>query len=219
MCGRFTLKLTARLLAVFLGIDEPEAWQPRFNLAPSQSLLAVIPGKRGREWLRPRWGLVPAWACDPKTVKPLINARGETIGEKPSFREAFRRRRCLIPADGFYEWQGTGRGKVPFWFHRRNGDPFALAGVWEPGKNGADPTCAIVTTDANEVVAAIHERMPVMLTQGTFDLWLTGTIAEASSLMKPFSAEDLVTERVSERVNSPRNDDEGCIRPDRNLLD
>ncbi len=220
MCGRFALGLPAKLLAALFGLEEPEDWEPRFNIAPSQPVLAVrAAGERNLAWIRPIWGLVPVWASGRSDFKPLINARAETITEKASFREAFRQRRCLIPADGFFEWQKAGRGKVPFCFHRRERRPFAFAGVWEPGRGDSHSTCTIVTTRANVIVASIHDRMPVMLTESSFNDWLQGTSDTALALCGPFPDEDMVCERVSARVNSPAHDDETCIRPEKNLLD
>ena len=189
---------------------------PNYNVAPTQEVAAVLEegGKRRLEMLR--WGLVPSWADDPEIGARMINARSETAPEKPSFRRAFRSKRCLIPADGFYEWKREPGGKQPYYFHMHDGHPFAFAGLWERWeKGGALLTCAILTTKANSVLEGIHDRMPVILPSGAYDAWLDPDAdrEQLRDLMIPYPGDDLETYPVSRFVNSPRNNDERCIEP------
>lgn len=167
--------------------------RPRYNIAPSQQIAVVRKSESGgehagnfsREVRAMRWGLVPSWAKDPKTGFKMINARGETVLEKPAYREAFKRRRCLIPADGFYEWQTEGRRKTPFRFALADGSPFAFAGIWERWKQPDGrwlESCSILTTSANDLVRGIHDRMPVILDRRHYDAWLTAPPSEAERL-------------------------------------
>lgn len=217
MCGRFSLTMPADAMGRLFGVDTPAQLGPRFNIAPSQDVFAVRRREAadGRELAALRWGFVPAWAREPETMRQPINARGETVAGKPMFRDAFRNRRCLIPADGFYEWQQTGAGKQPWRIVRADGAPFAFAGLWDRWK-GRDGTviesCAIVTTDANDAVRPIHDRMPVMLDIGRFETWLSGSPVEASGLMIPYHGA-LNLYPISRRINDPHNDDPGVIEP------
>ena len=172
-------------------------------------------GERRLELLR--WGLIPAWADDPAIGSRMINARSETAAEKPSFRRAFKERRCLIAADGFYEWQKTNGGKQPYHLRMRDGRPFAFAGLWESWKEdgeGEIRSCTILTTDANDLVGEVHHRMPVILPPEIYDLWLDPTVREAEqllSLLIPYPPEDMEAYPVSRRVNNPSNNEPSCV--------
>ena len=214
MCGRFTLTQPASIAAKF-GLDnfapvEPEFYTPRFNVAPTQRIV-VIPTIDGqREARRMRWGLVPSWAKDAKIGPARINARADSVASKPTFREAFRRRRCLIPADGFYEWKPGLRGKQPYRITLADGSMFAFAGLWErwrdPATDQSLDSCCIVTCDTNELTAQFHDRMPVIIAAEDYDTWLTGTPEQALTLLKPYPAELMRAYPVSPEVNSPKND-------------
>ncbi len=200
-----------------LRLDESAA---RHNIAPSQAVPVVRQNGAVRELTLMRWGLIPRWASDPKIGLRTINARAETVATKPAFRDAFRRHRCLIPADGFYEWKKDGtKKKRPFFIHRRDGRPFAFAGLWERWERTNVPpiqSCTVITTDANELVHDLHDRMPVILGEEAYDGWLdpkTDDTAELSALLKPFPSEALALFEVSPVVNSPRNDSPECVVP------
>jgi putative SOS response-associated peptidase YedK len=214
MCGRFTLTQPASIAAKFeldnFAPTEPEFYEPHFNVAPTQRIV-VIPTVDGqRQARRMRWGLVPYWAKDIKIGASLINARAEGIESKPAFRAAFKSRRCLIPADGFYEWQSGPRGKQPYRVTLADGAMFAFAGLWERWRNPATDdwieSCCIVTCDTNELTAKFHDRMPVIIAAEDYDTWLTGTPEQALTLLNPYPAEEMRAYPVSSRVNSPRND-------------
>ncbi|HZW37238.1 MAG: SOS response-associated peptidase [Deltaproteobacteria bacterium] len=221
MCGRFTLFEPDQVLAREFGVSGFPPLPPRYNIAPSQPVAAVraSPAGKGRELALLRWGLIPSWAKDPAIGDRLINARAETAREKPSFRNAFKRRRCLIPASGFYEWQRKERGKQPHYIRMRDGHLFAFAGLWDrwesPGAGGVE-TCTILTTDANAVLVPIHDRMPVILPRGEYARWLDPSLQDPDSLaalLVPYPPEGMLAIPVSPRVNSPAVDDEGCIAP------
>ncbi len=221
MCGRFTLALDPDELREAFDLSTmPLQWVPRYNIAPSQPLAVILDAeKRTLEFLR--WGLVPSWAKDVSIGQKMINARSETIIEKPSFRTAFARRRCLIPADGFFEWTKPNRSRdvpaVPHYFRRRSGLPFAFAGLWEVRQSSeGEPlkTCTILTTTANPLVQAVHERMPVMFTPAEGWQWLQPLPAEELlAMLRPFPAEEMEAYPVSRAVNDPRRDDPLCIQP------
>lgn len=214
MCGRFTLRASASEIAEFFELirDLVDWDEPRFNIAPTQSILAVRASSGGREPVRLRWGLIPAWAKDTKLAASLINARAETVAEKPSFRTAFRRRRCLIPVDGFYEWRREGKSKVPHWFSLRSQELFAFAGMWEKWQapdGTAVETCATLTTTPNDLMATIHDRMPVILKPSDYDVWLDPQVDDVnalSSLLVPYPAEEMQAEQVSDVINNARNE-------------
>lgn len=215
MCGRFSLTLPADAVARLFGVDEQPVLVPRFNIAPGQEILAVRRTEDGaaREFASLHWGFVPGWARDPASMHRPINARAETVMGKPMFREAFQHRRCLIPADGFYEWRPGAGGKQPWRIARADGAPFAFAGLWESwrGRDGQQiESCVIITTEANDDIRPIHERMPVMLDIGRFGPWLEDSAVPASTLMEPYHGA-LVAYPVSRRVNDPNNDDAGII--------
>ncbi len=190
---------------------------PRYNIAPSQPVPVVRAADAGREWVNLRWGLVPSWAKDAKLAQ--INARAETAPDKPMFRSAFRKRRCLIPASGFYEWQATGgKRKQPFCIRLADDKPFAFAGLWErwEGPDGPVESCCILTTEANDLVRPIHDRMPVILDPRHFDQWLDPKQRDAAALaplLRPFAVDAMKAYPVSPWVNDPRHDDARCLEP------
>jgi putative SOS response-associated peptidase YedK len=219
MCGRFTLTTPMPVLAELFLFPEAAPQPPRYNVAPTQAVAAVRaadPNHRELAWCR--WGLIPSWADDPGIGNRLINARAETAAEKPTFRSAFRHRRCLIPTDGFYEWQKTGGRKQPFYIKMRDGQPFAFAGLWERWEGGGEPveTCTILTTEANEVVRPVHDRMPVILAPEVYGRWLDPEVKKPEllqPLLHPFAADAMTAYPVSPVVNNPRNDSAKCIEP------
>jgi putative SOS response-associated peptidase YedK len=217
MCGRYTLRTTpAKLKQLFKLLTEPTLFS-RYNIAPSQPILAVRQRDGRREAVMLKWGLVPAWAKDPAIGNRMINARAETLADKPAFRQAFQSRRCLIPADGFYEWKKLdAKHKQPMLIRRRDGEPTTLAGLWERWeKAGEEPleTCTIITTTANAVTRPIHDRMPVVLEPKDFDDWLDPATPRETleGLLRPLPDDRLEAYPVSERVNSPAEDDPVCI--------
>lgn len=220
MCGRFILTLEAPDLEQEFGIQSvPADWQPRYNIAPTQPVPAVIdPESRKIELIR--WGLIPSWAKDPSIGSRLINARSETIREKPSFRKAFQDQRCIILSDGFYEWQrlpGSRGPAIPFIFRRKDDRPFAFAGLWEVWKQPDGnwlKTCTIVTCEANELVKPVHERMPVMFTGDKAWNWLnSSSLNDLHAMLKPYPADDMVAYQVSTKVNRPDPDGPDNIKP------
>ena len=222
MCGRFSLGASATKLAELFDLTEVPNWAPRYNIAPTQELLVVLkaPEDPGRKISRRRWGLIPSWAKDRGIGNQLINAQAETVATKPAFRAAFRKRRCLVPADGFYEWTQQGRQKQPYYIRLRDGGPFAIAGLWEhwegPDGNGVD-SCTLLTTSANDLISAFHHRMPVILNPTNYDLWLDPAVQEAGplqSLLQPYPSENMTAYPVRTLVNNPANDAPGCIEPE-----
>jgi putative SOS response-associated peptidase YedK len=206
MCGRFTLHSRDRIrLKGLATLDLP--FEPRYNIAPSQRVLSLGDFGRGLEARLLTWGLIPSWSTD---GKGFINARAETLEEKPSFSESFRLRRCLIPADGFFEWKRTGREKRPFYFQVDDEMPFAFAGIWDTWSNRGDvvTSCAIITTAANELVGELHDRMPAMLLDEFHDAWLDPSADRTvlTEMLKPFPSLMMKTYPVSSSVNSPDND-------------
>ncbi len=220
MCGRFALFAPGESLAEQFLMGSVPMLSPRYNIAPTQPVTAVrlSPRTNQREWALFRWGLIPSWAKDDTFSARMINARAETAAEKPAFRAAFKRRRCLIPADGFYEWQKLNGKKQPMFICAQDGSPLALAGLWEVW-HSADgsmiESCTILTTTPNDLMAPIHNRMPVIVEPEDYDLWLNpGQRPEAARhLLRPFPSQKLTAYPVSTRVNSPRNDDPSCIVP------
>jgi putative SOS response-associated peptidase YedK len=222
MCGRFSLRArNAEMLAEYFGIVDVPLLKPRYNIAPSQPVAVVRwgPGeaKQQREMVLMRWGLIPGWAKDAKIGNRMINARAESLAKKPAFRPAFQRRRCLIAADGFYEWQGTTRTKQPYFIHFRDDRPFAFAGLWEtwegPDHEAID-SCTIITTEANDLIRPLHDRMPVILQPESFDFWLDPkrqSADELAPLLAPFSSDELETYAVSTLVNTPLHDEPKCM--------
>jgi putative SOS response-associated peptidase YedK len=222
MCGRYTLTNPdpARLRARFDILESVEsADEPRFNIAPTDPVLAVRESEDGRELGRLRWGLVPGRWAERKGGRPLINARAESIATQPAFAESFRERRCLICADGFYEWLRDERGKRPLWFSRPDGDLFAFAGIWAelPGREGGEAlhSCAIVTCPPNELMRPVHDRMPVVLEPGAEASWLDPARPpdDLAALLAPAGEDALVAREVSDLVNDVRKDGPALIEP------
>ncbi len=211
MCGRFTLTLNTQALEeAFRGFSFPPNVQPRYNIAPGQPILA-IPNDGSRRATHFLWGFVPAWAKDPRRYR-FINARAETAAQKPAFRAAFQRRRCLVLADGFYEWRREGKQRQPFYFSLKNRAPFAIAALWETwqGADGSEITgCALLTTQANPLVGAVHHRMPVILPPEAYAVWLSPAgqpPQRLQTLLRPYPAKAMQAWLVTTEVNSPRND-------------
>jgi len=233
MCGRFTLRTPLTVLAQQFLFDLGELpaetqVAPRYNIAPTQTVAALRTGDSGRRELALlRWGLIPSWAKDAKIASSLINARSETLAEKPAFRTALARRRCLILADGFYEWKNEGKQKLPYYFQLQGGQPFAFAGLWDqwrpPEGGGEEPveTCTIVTTMANELCGEFHDRMPVILRPGDYDFWFNPEVKESERLvplLSPMPACEMQARPVSPRVNKVSNDDAAVIETEAKLF-
>lgn len=222
MCGRFTLTATPEALATLFELPDAPALPPRYNIAPTQPILIVRhrwqqPGA-GREAVHVKWGLLPSWAKDASMAAKLANARGETVAEKPAFRSAFRRMRCLIPADGFYEWEATPAGKQPWFIRLKSQELLAFAGLWEhwQAPDGTPlETATIITTDANALLRPVHDRMPVILQPADFAAWLGAqTKAEdLKALLKPLPEDLMERYRVSKRMSNARNEGEECMAP------
>jgi putative SOS response-associated peptidase YedK len=220
MCGRFTLTTSRKQVAEQFPLFEVPDLEPRFNIAPTQPVAAarVLAEPERREVVLLRWGLIPSWADDPAIGNRLLNARAETVADKPSFRSAYRKRRCLIPADGFYEWQKLGKQKQPYFIHLRDGALFAFAGLWEHWERDGQPveSCTILTTTANELVRPLHERMPVIIEPRDYPRWLdpgNQTAAGLDVLLRPYPAEAMGLYAVSTHVNNPRHEDAECLKP------
>lgn len=217
MCGRYTLATPLGELVEQFGFGGPlPDLRPSYNVAPTQEVATVIENDEGRRLEMSRWGLIPAWADDPGIGARMINARSETVAEKPSFKKAFKQRRCLIPTDGFYEWRKENGGKQPYYIRTKSGRPFAFAGLWESwSRNGEGiQSCTILTTGANDFLQEIHHRMPVILPPEDYDLWLDPEVREPDQLLPllaPYPGEDMEAYPVSRRVNSPSNNEPGCI--------
>jgi putative SOS response-associated peptidase YedK len=222
MCGRYRLSRRKQIIEEYFGSAPwDEDWSPRYNIAPTQPVPVVRqnPKTRVREVSMMGWGLIPNWAKSPSIATSTINAKSETAATKPAFRDPLRFRRCLIPADGFYEWQRTGNGKQPYCFEVREGELFAFAGLWDGWKDSSGnwlKTCSILTRTPNSVTSAVHNRMPVILNPDCYDLWLDPglrDVAAASELLKPYDARLMRCYPVSSRINHVANDDEECSRP------
>jgi putative SOS response-associated peptidase YedK len=219
MCGRYTIIASPEALRALFRYAEQPNFPPRYNVAPTQPIAIVRLVDGQRHFALVRWGLLPSWVKDPKTFTLLINARGETAAEKPAFRAAMKRRRCLIPADGFYEWQAAGERKRPFYVRAKSGAPLAFAGLWETwtGPNGEElETGTIVTTRANRTLSPIHDRMPVIVPPEAFDLWLDGATVDATTaaaLIAPAPEDLLVAYEISTAVNRTANDNPKLLEP------
>lgn len=220
MCGRFSQSKLAEAIAQAFDVANVPSLTPRYNIAPTQSVGTVLQTQEDakRQFRMLHWGLIPSWAKDPKMGARLINARAETVAEKPAFRSAFKQRRCLIIADGFYEWQQQGKKKQPFYCRMNDGHPFAFAGLWEHWE-GAEgeviDSCTIVTTEANELMHPIHDRMPVILAPKDYDLWLDPKAQKSDllqPLLHPYSSQEMTAYPVSTQVNKPSNDCPECIK-------
>lgn len=221
MCGRFTLKASPEELQSAFELSEiPADFRPRYNIAPTQEAAVIANREQPTPGLeRFRWGLIPAWARDRTIANRLINARAETAAEKPSFRGALRRRRCLVLADGFYEWRSAAGARTPVWFHLEGEVPFAMAGLWERWQDPDGPsvhTFVILTTEANAAVAPVHHRMPVILDARHWDQWLQPAEVAAerlAHLLVPCESSRIRSRVVSPRVNSPHNEGPSCLMP------
>lgn len=218
MCGRYALHSSPEVIALAFGLSEvPATIVPRFNIAPTTEVLIVRTRPDGaRVPAVVRWGLVPRWAKDPKRATTLSNARGETVAEKPSFRDAYRRRRCLVPANGFFEWQRVESRKQPYYVHPAQGELFAFAGLWERWEGAGEPleTCAIVTTAANAPMQAIHDRMPVILAPQDYARWLGAAAgADLEDLLRPCAPAAVRMHPVGTAVNRASNDTPELIEP------
>ena len=211
MCGRFTITSSREVLASQLGLDAAEFAElvPRYNAAPSQRIPAVRARADGKlEVVGMKWGLVPAWS---PSASGLVNARAETAAEKPSFREAVRLRRCLVPADGFIEWETAAGKKQPHWFRLAGGEPFAFAAIWEPGVGPEPETVAILTVEAGDDIRDFHDRMPAILHADQFSAWLDGS--RYARDLKPLGAGEIVHHPVSTKLNSPASESPDLLRP------
>jgi putative SOS response-associated peptidase YedK len=221
MCGRFAFFSPHEAVAQLFGLKDVPPVEPRYNIAPTMFVPVIRQDAAGaRRLAMLYWGLVPSWAKDKAIGARLINARGDTLRDKPSFRSAFKRRRCLVLADGFYEWQARPQGKQPYFIRMRSAQPFAMAGLWEAWRdaNAGEPleSCAIVTTGANSALARIHDRMPVILPPAQYDFWLDGRnedVEALSGLLVPYSDDAVEAVAVSKRVNNARNEGPDLINP------
>lgn len=217
MCGRFVITYPAAALAALFGArpDNDLPATPRYNVCPTQTVAAVVAGEAGRRLVALRWGFLPAWYKTPTDGPVLINARAETLADRPAFRAAARERRCLIPADGFFEWQRDGERRLPWYLRRRDGAPMAFGGLWQGWeRDGARlATCAIVTTPANATLAPIHDRMPLIVEPADWPLWLGEAGHGAARLMRPAADELLLAWRVGTAVNSSRAAGPELVRP------
>ncbi|BAT54967.1 hypothetical protein NOS3756_39420 [Nostoc sp. NIES-3756] len=221
MCGRFTLTQSPEALAEVFHVQQLLDLEAQYNIAPTQTVVTVLHNadSNKREFQKLRWGLIPSWAKDQSISTKLINARAETIAEKPSFRSAFKQRRCLIVADGFYEWQRKQGKKQPFYFRLKDEQPFGFAGLWEKWTNPEGEeihSCTIVTTTANELLEPIHDRMPVILAPQDYDLWLDPQEQKPQALqhlLSPYPASEMTSYPVSTVVNSARHNSAECIIP------
>ncbi len=215
MCGRFSLKASPDDLRKTIQVEPPAGYRARYNIAPTQGVLGVVMEDGERHARMLRWGLVPFWADDPRIGNRMINVRSETISQKPAFRNAFARRRCLVPADGFFEWQSTPEGKVPYRIHREDDGCFCFAGLWERWDRGSEvlESCAIVTRPADERISAVHDRMPVMLGGDACAAWLAAESRpnDLLDLLRSARLERLEIHRVSTLVNRPSNDVPACV--------
>jgi putative SOS response-associated peptidase YedK len=222
MCGRYTLTSSGEELALLFDISDLPMVLPRYNLAPTQEAAVVrmpAPGEPRRLDLL-KWGLIPYWAKEASIGNRMINARSESVAEKPAYRWSFKKKRCLIPADGFYEWKKEGKLKQPYLIHRKDGKPFAFAGLWSswksPDQEKPVETFTILTTDANDLLRPLHDRMPVIVDPENFDLWLDpkmGDAAKLQPLLAPHAVDGFEAFPVSRAVNSPAHEAEDCIAP------
>ena len=219
MCGRFVMKTEPGQLAEFFGLAAGLELPARYNIAPTQVVAAVLPEGGKRVFKLLRWGLIPSWAKDIEIGSRLINARAETVFEKPAFRAAVRRRRCLVPADGFYEWGVVGDRKQPFFICMREKNLFAIAAIWEhwesPDGSQID-SCALLTTEANALMRSFHHRMPVILERGDFERWLDPAVEKKEmleDLLAPYPAERMTFYPLGRLVDNPRNDLPACMAP------
>ncbi len=217
MCGRYLITTPVEAIRQIFQVDQRPNLAPRYNVAPTQSVPIIRRGEAGRELVTVRWGLVPFWAKDLKIGARMINAKAETVAEKPAFRDAYRRKRCLVLADGFYEWKKIDGGKQPYLIRLKSAEPFAFAGLWADWKDKESgeriESCTIITTEPNALAATIHNRMPAILSPDAYDLWLDPEAADGQSLLLPFPEAAMEAFAVSPRVGNVKNDDPGLIEP------
>lgn len=218
MCGRFTLFSSEQEIANTFGVMNEFSVGKRFNIAPSQQILGIIQDGDSRRAGQLTWGLIPPWAKDKRIGSKMINARGETLAEKPSFKRAFQSRRCIIPTNGFYEWKKTANGKQPYFIFMKDEPIFAFAGIWEkwidPQSSEAIFSCTVITTDANETIQPLHHRMPVILNKEAQQIWLNNEAfpqQQLQSLIQPNAADKITTYPVSTFVNSAKNEGQQCM--------
>lgn len=222
MCGRFALYSDASTLAEHFDAEAPSDWQPHYNIAPSQSIPIVRAEEKARRIAFAHWGLIPSWAKEKNFGYSTINARAETVAIKPAFRHAFRQRRCLIPADGFYEWQtkAGSKQKQPWFIVLRDREPMAFAGLWERWQSPEGElleSCCIIVTSANDLMRPIHERMPVILARNDWNTWLAAETANTQTLqqlLQPYPADEMTAWPVGTQVNNVRNDVADCMQID-----
>lgn len=221
MCGRYSQSQSAQIIAQAFQVDNVPTLKPRYNIAPTQSVPTVLQtsASTNRQFKMLHWGLIPSWAKDQKMGARLINARAETVAEKPAFRSAFKHRRCLVLADGFYEWQQQEdkKQKQPFYIRLSDRYPFAFAGLWEHWEDATGEeieSCTLLTTEPNELMCPIHNRMPVILDPKDYDLWLDSEVKKSEllePLLRPYPSEEMTAYPVSKAVNKPSNDSTECI--------
>ncbi len=223
MCGRYTQTCSGEAIAQTFELQHIPDLQPRYNIAPTQAVSAIAQNEESRAYRIFQWGLVPSWSKDPSIGSRMINARSETAAEKPSFRAPFKRRRCLIIADGFYEWQRSANAqsgpKQPYYIQLKTRSLFGFAGLWDAWESGDGSyleTCTILTTEPNDLMQPIHNRMPVIVHPEDYDLWLDPSLQEGDrlqSLLRPYETDAMQLYPVSKTVNSPRNETPACIEP------
>ncbi len=219
MCGRFALAADKKIIEMLYDLEIRGDLAPRYNIAPSQKIptLRLAPDSGQKELVSLKWGLIPFWADRENIGSGLINARAETAPDKPSFRNAFKKRRLLIPATGFFEWKVEGGGKQPYYVCRKDGRPFSMAGLWECWEKGESPleTCTILTTEPNSLVKSLHKRMPVIIPREVYDKWLDPATDKAALLkmLRPFPAKELIAYPVSRKVNNPAQDIPELVEP------
>lgn len=221
MCGRFEIHRAIEIIARAFGVSPEDViveYKPNYNVAPTNEVpVVVMEGKR--KLISCRWGLIPSWSKEEKIGFKTINARAETVAEKPAFRDAFRKHRCLVVADGFYEWQTTGKGKKPVHIELKSGNPMGFAGlfnIWTSPEGEKINTCSIIVTNANDLVSPVHDRMPVIVSPEDQEKWLDPAIQDPSDLtplLKPFPSDELEMHYVSPKVNSPKNNSAELIEP------
>lgn len=219
MCGRFTLHTSESRIREALGLEhsDPIGLKPRYNIAPSQDIPIVRDTDSGRTLSMAQWGLVPHWWKEPKNKYSTINARIETVAEKPTYRTSFKQQRCLIPADGFYEWKSVNKKKIPHYIRMRDGGVFAFAGLWDhwEGKDQVFDSCSIIVMPANEIMKQLHERMPAIIAPAHYDAWLDSRMSDKEEIMGYLNSapsSQLKPYPVSPWVNSPKHDDVRCIQ-------
>jgi putative SOS response-associated peptidase YedK len=219
MCGRFVRFSSIKEIAEHFNVGIPPfESEPSYNVAPSQDII-IINNSGAKQLAKCHWGFIPSWAKDPSVGYKMINARVETITEKPSFKAAFRKQRCLVIANGFYEWQKDNKRKIPFYIHLKSGEPLGFAGLYNPWTSPEGEkmcTSTILTTESNEIISGIHDRMPVIVPRDKENIWLAPEVDDVELLkdfLRPFPSEEMVVRQVSDRVNSPGNDSPDNIEP------